>query len=291
MAVGVSQQVFTTNKWSHVFPLSSAHQTSHKLIGHLKGDEQTMWVECWLSQSAVIIGMQNRRPGESPPPGRRLAAIFINLYRINRWWTWTSPGDLSVLSVNCAGGSRGGNWVQPQPGERRGEGHELNVGKLESLSVSCGGGNVKYPLADHHSFLVSSLNWWGSLQCTDKRRGGGGLTHFMSRCLPGRNENPAHQKEELDNTAAAAGCFKWALSLWVSVALTGRLKLSSLDQSSAEVLITEHHCLDTGHGLIPVLLSLTCYMWKIPAQHLLHYRLWSSRETGEVKSSRCGQLE
>lgn len=69
-------------------------------------------------------------PGEPSPP-EYLPAIFINLYHINRWWTWTSqmPFQCYLLTMQE---EIWGKRVHQQLWERRWEGHKLNVRKFES---------------------------------------------------------------------------------------------------------------------------------------------------------------
>lgn len=56
-----------------------------------------------LTKPNSIIGMQNRCP-RFPP------AIFINLYRISRWLTWTSLVTFRCSSANYAAGRRQTLW-------------------------------------------------------------------------------------------------------------------------------------------------------------------------------------
>lgn len=59
MAIGVSQHCrSTTNKLAPLLPVSNVT----KLIGHLEGKIKTVEVECCLSESANIIGMQSSCP-------------------------------------------------------------------------------------------------------------------------------------------------------------------------------------------------------------------------------------
>lgn len=111
-----------------------------------------------LTKRNSIIGMQKRCPRF--PPG-----IFINLYRISRWLTWTSLVTFRCSSANYAAGRRQALWFSCSF-------EKVTSWVMKSSAVHLAGVDegclISSPM---QTFLFPGLNWWRLFAPLCKDRG------------------------------------------------------------------------------------------------------------------------
>lgn len=98
-----------------------------------------------LTKENSIIGMQNRCPRF--PPG-----IFINLYRISRWLTWTSLVTFRCSSANYAAGRRQTLWFSWSF-------EKVTSWVMKSSAVHLAGVDEGCLISPMQIFLFPGLNW------------------------------------------------------------------------------------------------------------------------------------